>query len=115
MTATVTTPKWVWMLLVAAVFGVSSAGVLFQQVDDVPPSVTSIMALTTNLYCSAPLAMIQWKNHGHSEICGFMEKETNFWLLAGGLFLALHFGAWVASLDETSLTHSLLFVTLLIR
>ena len=25
--------------------------------------------------------------------------------------LALHFGTWVASLDQTSLTHSLLFVT----
>ena len=32
------TPKWVWLLLTAAVFGVSSAGALFQQVDDVPPS-----------------------------------------------------------------------------
>tara|TARA_B100000035_G_scaffold164162_1_gene139889 strand:+ start:21 stop:797 length:777 start_codon:yes stop_codon:yes gene_type:complete len=40
-----------------------------------------------------------------------MERKTILWLLAGGVFLALHFGAWVASLDETSLTHSLLFVT----
>jgi drug/metabolite transporter (DMT)-like permease len=28
-----------------------------------------------------------------------------------GVALAAHFGAWVASLDETTLTHSLLFVT----
>ena len=33
-------------------------------------------------------------------------------ILAGsGAFLALHFGFWVTSLDYTSLTHSLLFVT----
>ena len=31
--------------------------------------------------------------------------------MASGLALAAHFGAWVASLDETTLTHSLLFVT----
>jgi len=37
MKAAVATPNWVWMLLVAAIFGVSSAGALFQQVDDVPP------------------------------------------------------------------------------
>ena len=40
-----------------------------------------------------------------------IERNTIFWIFAGGIFLALHFGAWVASLDETSLTHSLLFVT----
>ena len=28
------TPVWVWLLLVAAIFGVSSAGALFQQVDE---------------------------------------------------------------------------------
>ena len=32
-------------------------------------------------------------------------------VLASGFFLALHFGFWVTSLDYTSLTHSLLFVT----
>ena len=32
-------------------------------------------------------------------------------VFASGIFLALHFGFWVTSLDYTSLTHSLLFVT----
>jgi drug/metabolite transporter (DMT)-like permease len=32
-------------------------------------------------------------------------------ILASGAFLAFHFGFWVTSLDYTSLTHSLLFVT----
>jgi len=32
-------------------------------------------------------------------------------LLLSGTALAIHFGCWVASLDETSLAHSLLFVT----
>ena len=111
MTAIVATPKWVWILLVAAVFGVSSAGALFQQVDDVPPLLRASWRLQLTSIVLAPLALMQWRSYGHSLKSRFMEKKTILWLLAGGLFLALHFGAWVASLDQTSLTHSLLFVT----
>ena len=111
MKTSVTTPSWVWMLLVAAVFGVSSAGALFQQVDDVPPLLRASWRLQLTSIVLAPLALMQWMSHGNSLKSRFMEKETILWLLAGGLFLALHFGAWVASLDQTSLTHSLLFVT----
>ena len=41
----------------------------------------------------------------------FWTRKTWILLTASGLALAAHFGAWVASLDETTLTHSLLFVT----
>jgi drug/metabolite transporter (DMT)-like permease len=45
-----------------------------------------------------------------------MEKlrlpETRYILLGSGISLGLHMGAWVWSLDNTSLTHSLLFVTI---
>jgi drug/metabolite transporter (DMT)-like permease len=41
----------------------------------------------------------------------FWTRKTWLLLSASGLALAAHFGAWVASLDETTLTHSLLFVT----
>lgn len=111
MKAAVATPNWVWMLLVAAIFGVSSAGALFQQVDDVPPLLRASWRLQLTSVVLAPLALVQWKSHGYSLKSRFMERKTILWLLAGGVFLALHFGAWVASLDETSLTHSLLFVT----
>jgi len=37
------------------------------------------------------------------------QAQKVIWL--SGLALALHFGTWVPSLDKTSLTHSLLFVT----
>lgn len=39
------------------------------------------------------------------------EQKTLIILSLSGCALALHFGSWVASLDATSLTHSLLFVT----
>ena len=111
MKTAVATPIWVWMLLIAAIFGVSSAGALFQQVDDVPPLLRASWRLQLTSLVLAPLALMQWKSYGHSLKSRFMERKTILWLLAGGVFLALHFGAWVASLDETSLTHSLLFVT----
>ena len=41
---------------------------------------------------------LQWKNSMHL-------------LTASGICLALHFGTWLMSLDRTTLTHSLLFVT----
>ena len=57
------------------------------------------------------MAVVQWIVHRDEINDRLMERNTIFWIFAGGIFLALHFGAWVASLDETSLTHSLLFVT----
>ena len=112
MVSATTTPNWVWLLLIAAVFGVSSAGALFQQVDDVPPLLRASWRLQLTSLVLAPLAILQWRQYGHSLKERFFEKETILWLVAGGIFLALHFGAWVASLDETSLTHSLLFVAI---
>ena len=59
----------------------------------------------------APLAFVQWNIHKEQIKDKMYQSNTIKWLVASGFFLALHFGAWVASLDETSLTHSLLFVT----
>ena len=105
------TPKWVWLLLTAAVFGVSSAGALFQQVDDVPPLLRASWRLQLTAIILAPLAFVQWNTHKEQIKDKMYQSNTIKWLVASGFFLALHFGAWVASLDETSLTHSLLFVT----
>ena len=102
------TPKWVWLLLTAAVFGVSSAGALFQQVDDVPPLLRASWRLQLTAIILAPLAFIQWNIHKEQIKDKMYQSNTIKWLVASGFFLALHFGAWVASLDETSLTHSLL-------
>ena len=60
-----TTPNWVWLLLVGAVFGVSSAGAIFQQVDDVPPLLRASWRLQLTSLVLAPLALIQWYSHGH--------------------------------------------------
>ena len=104
-------PTWVWGLLVAAVCGVSSAGALFQHVQEIPPLLRASWRLQLTSIVLAPLALIQWIGTSDEVKSQFWTKRS--WMLLGGsgLALAAHFGAWVASLDATSLTHSLLFVT----
>ena len=105
------TPFWVWGLLVAAVCGVSSAGALFQHVDAVPPLLRASWRLQLTSLVLAPLFIYQWRKQNLEIRKRMFEGKTVAILLASGLALALHFGSWVASLDSTSLTHSLLFVT----
>lgn len=105
------TPRWVWGLLVAAVFGVSSAGALFQHVDAVPPLLRASWRLQLTSIVLLPLFLYQLQTIEKDVAVEFKTKRTWTLLSLSGLALAAHFGAWVASLDETTLTHSLLFVT----
>jgi drug/metabolite transporter (DMT)-like permease len=105
------TPRWVWGLLAAAVVGVSSAGALFQHVDAVPPLLRASWRLQLTSVVLLPFFVRQWLSMDETTERGFRERRTWLLLLASGAALAAHFGAWVASLDLTTLTHSLLFVT----
>lgn len=104
-------PLWVWGLLVAAVCGVSSAGALFQHVDSVPPLLRASWRLQLTSLVLAPLFIYQWLQQNATVKSRMFEQRTLLILALSGCALALHFGSWVASLDATSLTHSLLFVT----
>ena len=101
-----TTPTWVWFLLTGAVLGVSSAGALFQQVDEVPPLLRASWRLQLTTLVLAPFAVLQWRQTSSEIKSQMFQSKTILWLFGGGLALALHFGSWVASLDQTSLTHS---------
>ena len=105
------TPGWVWVLLVAAVFGVSSAGALFQHVGEVPPLLRASWRLQLTSVVLLPLFLYQLVTIEAPVAKQYKERHTWVLLGAGGVALAAHFGAWVASLDHTTLTHSLLFVT----
>jgi drug/metabolite transporter (DMT)-like permease len=104
-------PLWVWGLLIAAVCGVSSAGALFQHVDTVPPLLRASWRLQLTSLVLAPFFVYQWRKQEITVKARMFEPKTILIILASGCALALHFGSWVASLDATSLTHSLLFVT----
>lgn len=111
MTVQGATPPWVWLLLAAAVCGVSSAGALFQHVDEVPPVLRASWRLQLTALVLAPLALYQWRGASAELRQRCFTKPNLALVLASGLALGAHFATWVASLDATTLTHSLLFVT----
>ena len=98
------TPLWVWGLLIAAVFGVSSAGALFQSVDTVPPLLRASWRLQLTALVLFPLFLQQIATIEPAIMEQVKTRRTLLLLFGSGLALAAHFGAWVASLDETTLT-----------
>ena len=104
-------PSYVWAVLGIAIFGVSSAGAILTHVDEIPPLLRASWRLQLTALLLAPIALWQW-NSTELRIKRKVFEAKNLKILVGsGVFLALHFGFWVTSLDHTSLTHSLLFVT----
>ncbi|CAG9465306.1 unnamed protein product [Pedinophyceae sp. YPF-701] len=102
-------PVWVYYaLLVVPVLAVSTAGVVFASMSDVPAvTLASWRLQATAVLLSGPAA---WQVK-----CMTAEQRIHFvghWtaLVASGLALAAHFGLWVYGLQHTSLVHSLVLV-----
>ena len=106
-----TVPAHVWLVLGVAICGVSSAGAIFTHVDEIPPLLRASWRLQLTALILAPFALFQYSSTESDVKSKFFESSTLKIIVASGIFLALHFGFWVTSLDYTSLTHSLLFVT----
>ncbi len=104
-------PAHVWLVLGVAICGVSSAGAIFTHVDEIPPLLRASWRLQLTALILAPLAFWQYTSIDSGIKSKMIEPPTLKVIAASGAFLALHFGFWVTSLDYTSLTHSLLFVT----
>jgi drug/metabolite transporter (DMT)-like permease len=99
------------LVLGVAICGVSSAGAIFTHVDEVPPLLRASWRLQLTALILAPLALWQYNSIEEDDKKKLFNPSTIKILVGSGIFLALHFGFWVTSLDYTSLTHSLLFVT----
>lgn len=82
--------------------------------DDVPPLLRASWRFQLTAVLMAPMFFLQYRDMRQDSLS--MEKlrlpETRYILVGSGISLGLHMGAWVWSLDNTSLTHSLLFVTI---
>tara|TARA_Y100001970_G_scaffold166768_2_gene204155 strand:- start:4681 stop:5634 length:954 start_codon:yes stop_codon:yes gene_type:complete len=103
------TPFFAWITLGIAIFAVSSAGSVFELIEDVAPLTKAAWRLQATSLVLLPPFLWQLKN---TEIDIRKRWIDSFGLLfCSGLFLAAHFGTWLVSLDHTTLTHSLLFVT----
>lgn len=104
-------PLWTWIMLFCSVVGVSSAGAIFQEVDDVPPLLRASWRLQTTSIVLCPLAVWQWITCDQTIKDRCFERRSLIILALSSFAVAVHFGSWVMSLDMTTLTHALLFVT----
>ena len=102
------TPMFAWALLGVALLAVSSAGVVLQSMSDVPPLLRASWRMQGTALVLLPGFVYQFTRMDRGDV------SSRDWqiILASSAFLAIHFGAWVWSLDHTSLVHSLLFVSM---
>ena len=107
-------PPFAWLVLACSVLAVSSAGAVFQLIDEIPPILRASWRLqATSLLLFLPF-IIQLNNLKKSSPESYDRlkgKGVIAAIFGSGICLWIHFGSWVWSLDHTSLTHSLLFVT----
>ena len=102
-------PFYAWLILSVALFAVSSAGAVFEMIEGVAGITKAAWRLQATALILFPGFVWQFRQ---SEINITENWKSSFHLLVfSGFCLALHFGTWLMSLDRTTLTHSLLFVT----
>ena len=101
-------PAWVWAQLCAAVFAVSTAGVAFQQLTNIPPLLLASWRMQATALLLAVGAVREWRV-ASDDLRAWWFKT---WPRLGfsGVCLGAHFGAWVAGLQTTTLARSLLLV-----
>ncbi len=107
-------PAFAWLILATSVIAVSSAGAVFQLINEVDPILRASWRLqATSLILLPPFLyqIINLKNNDVGTFSRLKEKKVILAILGSSICLWIHFGSWVWSLDHTSLTHSLLFVT----
>jgi len=104
-------PFHAWIILSAAVVAVSSAGAVLQSIDEIPPLLRMGWRLQATSLVLFPFAMVQWLRLDQENRSIVVNRRNFSILFASGFCLFLHFATWGWSLDNTSLTHSLLFVT----
>jgi drug/metabolite transporter (DMT)-like permease len=100
-------PRGAWILLLVALFAVSSAGAVLQSMSEIPPILRASWRMQGTALILLPGFIYQLYFLDKSD---FSLRDLSIIVLSS-LFLAAHFGSWVWSLDHTSLVHSLLFVT----
>ncbi|MBU03452.1 MAG: hypothetical protein CMA58_00485 [Euryarchaeota archaeon] len=100
-------PFFAWPILLIALFAVSSAGTILQSMGEIPPFLRASWRMQGTSFILLPLFLFQIIK---SDAYKLSVQDVKL-LFLSSIFLALHFGSWVWSLDNTSLVHSLLFVT----
>jgi len=97
-----------FLVLACGIFAVSTASILIRSAldDGVPPLVIAAYRLTLATLILTPIVL----RSRRAELRRLMSRDWR-WALFSGLFLALHFAAWISSLDYTTVTSSVVLVT----
>mgnify|MGYP001208418042 CR=1 FL=1 len=104
-------PLHAWVLLFASIIAVSSAGAVFQMISSVPPLLRASWRLQATALILFPFAVSQYLKSDEELKSKILDYKNIAIIVGSGFCLWLHFGSWVWSLDHTTLTRSLLFVT----
>src|SRR5574341_1453304 len=92
--------------LVAAILAVSTASIFIRFAQaDAPSLVIAALRLTFATLMLAPIALTRYR----TELKSLTRNETTLGIVSG-LFLAIHFGTWISSLEYTSVASSVVFV-----
>jgi drug/metabolite transporter (DMT)-like permease len=94
--------------LLIAILAVSTASVFirFAQTDGAPSLVIAALRLTFATLLLAPLALTRHR----AELQSLTRVQLTLGVVSG-LFLAIHFGTWISSLEYTSVASSVVFVS----
>ena len=107
-------PTFAWLILATSVLAVSSAGAVFQLIGDVNPILRASWRLQATALILLPpfiYQVVSLRNNDAETLSRIKDKRVILAIIGSSICLWIHFGSWVWSLDHTSLTHSLLFVT----
>jgi drug/metabolite transporter (DMT)-like permease len=102
------------LILATSVLAVSSAGAVFQLIGDVNPILRASWRLQATALILLPpfiYQVVNLRNNDAETLSRIKDKRVILAIIGSSICLWIHFGSWVWSLDHTSLTHSLLFVT----
>jgi drug/metabolite transporter (DMT)-like permease len=100
---------WPWIVLIIAQIAMSSGGVLFALLDNTPSFLRASWRLFLTSLLQLPFMIYEYRKQDkdfHSRWYSSMPR-----MIASGVMLGLHFASWSKSIQLTSLSHALLFVS----
>jgi drug/metabolite transporter (DMT)-like permease len=117
-----TIPWYAWFLLGIGLLAVSSAATVFVMMDaaaeeelglkeGLPAVSLAAWRLQATAIVLLPFFIWQWRKTPKQVRDRCFDIRVLSVLALSAIFLTIHFGTWLMSLKQTSLTHSLLFVT----
>eukprot|EP01137_Pigoraptor_chileana_P018293 Opistho-2@77552 len=102
--------RFAWIVLVAAIFAVSSAATVFKYLGGVGLFTKGAWRLLSTSFILLPCYVYQAAASPRRIRTRMFTAKSMLIQLGGGLVLSLHFATWLYSLEHTSLPHSLLLV-----